>query len=159
MIVTLAFQHKLEKPYTIRNAFETKVIQLWSWSRYFHSEIIIDGNWISSGPSHGGVYITKLKPLRSEYDYVNIDIDETLVPEVIEWLGTQVGTAYDWTGVFLLGLNSNAHNESKWFCSEICAEVLKRLGVELWMDSNQYTPNELREELTEMHNGKQYEIK
>ena len=147
MKVILALQHTLQHGSSIRNHLETKIVQLWSWSKYFHSEIIIDNNWISSGPSHGGVYIHKLQPLRKEYDYIEIEVDAKKLESVMKFIESQLGSEYDWTGVFLLGLNSNAHNESKWFCSEICAEILLRFGVKLKLASNQYTPNGLRKEL------------
>ncbi len=151
MKIKLALQHTLKSGSTIRNHFETKAIQLWSWSKHFHSELIIDDKWISSGPTHGGVFMHKLHRLNHDrWDYFDIEIDEDKIEETLEWIKSQIGSGYDWAGVFLLGINSNTHNVNKWFCSEVCAEMLKRLGVSLKLDSNQYTPAGLLVELKEI---------
>lgn len=152
MQVKLAFQHSLKDSASIRNIIETKAIQLWTRSKYFHVEIIIDNVWISSGPTYGGVYLKELKPLNvNSYDYINIDVDVSneQLEKLFKFLEAQEGSGYDWSGIiFSQTFDFNTHNGVKWFCSEIVAEILKRLGVKLDKYSNQYSPKDLFDTFT-----------
>ena len=42
-----------------------------------------------------------------------------------------VGARYDWKGVFSFALHRKKHNKKKWFCSELVAYVLLKVGYDV----------------------------
>jgi len=143
MNITLAF-----KKYDIKPSFSDKLldkaIKSWTKSPYFHCEIIINDDWISSSPEAGSVYRNKLKELKSNYDYITIEVDGRKNKKVQKFIDSQLGKKYDYFGIFFSQIiDVELDNKNKWFCSEIVAYILKMYGVNLEEKSNQYSPGKL----------------
>ena len=69
--------------------------------------------------------------------------DEEL--NILMWLGSKEGAKYDYLGILGFVLDKVKHDESKWFCSELCCEAL-RLHTDLipaHILSNEIDPNKL----------------
>jgi len=117
-MVALAFKSE--------NTINSKLIQWWTKSNYSHVEIIIDDYWVSSSPDQGGAYIHRLRPLSDNWDYVTVKVNEENTPWAIQFANAQVGTKYDWLGVFFSQfLHINKQDNSKWFCSELVTVLLQ----------------------------------
>ena len=121
-----------------------KAVQLWTRSKYFHTEIIIGDRRITSHTEHG-VIVTK--NLNNEYSHAHADIKKTLVDTdkinyAIKFAERQVGKGYDWKGIFFSQvIPMDIDNKDKWFCNEISGQVLKMAGaVGIEKDPNEYNP-------------------
>ena len=137
MKVVVALRHSLPIG-SWKDKLEVGVVQWWTKSKYFHVELILDGKWISAHLSDG-VQVNDVRELNIE-DWVYVDIGPVVVTtdqyeKVWKYIGEQVGTGYDWKGIFLSqGVKIGWQNEEQWFCSEIVAKVCQMLMVEEFMD-------------------------
>jgi len=130
MEIGIAFQQKITSE-SWWDRIKTKGVQIWTKHKYFHTEFIIGEYWISANTT--GIVKHKLKPLTSKYDYFFIEVEIT--PEqlgmLIRFIENQIGTKYDWTGIWLsqfIGLGAN--RADKWFCSELVAKLMQICLVE-----------------------------
>ena len=141
MKVILAFRES-------KGTIADKAIAWWTSSKYTHIEIIVGDKWISSGPTHGGVYIQELRPLKDTWTYVEVDIDGRVQNTVHKFIQEQIGKKYDWAGILWnqIFITKREDNQDKWFCSEIVAEILIRFKAKELnkdKDSVQYSPGDL----------------
>lgn len=138
-------------------------IKYWTNSDYFHVELAIEKKWITAWPEQG-IELHDLKPI---YDPL-FDYYEVHIPELTEsqnkkfwkFLNDQVGSGYDWKGIFLTQfIKLDWESESKWFCSEIVAKLLQLLYIEEFMDKkpNRQSPQNIFEIISKI--GAKIEIK
>lgn len=141
--LTLAFK-KVNKDST----WMAKVISYWTKSEYHHVELILNNNWISSD-SDTGVVVRELKPLKDNWDYINLP-SVTLLPLHYDILNKFIkkvdGNKYDWKGIILsqtIPLSMN--NKNKWFCSELVTKLLQIIVVEevIDLEPNEVAPKDL----------------
>ncbi len=103
-------------------------INIWTGGYgYSHVELVFsDGMSFSSSPREGEVRLKKIDfdPDKWEFcDLRNYDMDEARVRAQAE---NFVGRDYDWKGIFLwFVLSIKKQDNSKWWCSEIIAFLLK----------------------------------
>ena len=150
MIVKLITYNKIPKNSTIFEKIIIKCIQLWTRSKYYHSELYIDSLRITS-QTDSGVSIsadTNWNRIKEQATIKEIEIEDELVEDTIKWAYTQENKPYDWKGIFLSQfLPLSVDDQEKWFCSEICSELLKKLGVKNLREiSKEYNPKELNSE-------------
>jgi len=149
MKVIVALQ---KKPYDIGflTKLYVKAIQVWTRSKYFHSEIIINDKRISAYPQRGvEIYYFDNNYDFKHFDYYEIEVLEpTGAQEMLIWkyINEQLNGGYDWKGIFLsqvfkLGVN----NPTEWFCSEIVTKILQLLLYEPVLDClpNKVSPAKL----------------
>ena len=118
------------------------LIRLITRSDYSHVEAIIKDRWISSKEGEG-IHINQLRPLGSDWTYIELDVPKEKDNEILQWVWTQRNSGYDWCGVLcsqLFGINKE-HKE-KWFCSELVACIIKRYDISLG-DCCDYSPGDL----------------
>ena len=154
MEVTVAF-----KKYDIHPKFIGKLINsAIKWrtrSKYYHCEIIINNEWISSNPEVGAVYRNKLKSLKANYDYITISVDGRRDKKVQNFIDAQIGKKYDWVGIlFSQAIDIHVDDKNEWFCSEIVSYILKLYGVDLQKECNQYSPGGLHRSIKSLDLGK-----
>lgn len=122
-----------------------KAIQIWTRSKYFHTELYIQGVRITSDTRYGVIF----KRTGIKWDYVKkyadvktIILSEDNAKKVLEFAKTQENKKYDWRGIwFSQFLPLNKQDKNKWFCNEIVGESLRRGNVkEITKKSNQYNP-------------------
>lgn len=124
------------------------IINWWCKSKYYHCELILGEHWLTVSPDYG----VKFKPIRvldkNRYDYVPLEskaINSTYYDAILEYINLQVSDKYDSLGIVynqILGIDREVDN---WFCSELVAEVLKRLGY-TELDNHfsfEYSPQDL----------------
>ena len=131
------------------NISMARAIQIWTRSKYFHTELII-GNKRISAHTKNGVFVTGNLNTNSwsiNADIKEIEIDENKVQEAIEFARTQINKGYDWKGIFFSQvIPADKHDKEKWFCNEIAGEVLKIAGAKgIDKDTNEYNPGSFQE--------------
>lgn len=147
MILTIALDKRKESIFT-KSGLISAIVRWYTKSEYSHVEMIIGDKWIASGnPAGTGVSIKELRPLDDDnWDYYNIEVDGRKTKKVMKFLESQVGTSYDWAGIiFGATLDYNIDDKSKWYCSELVAEVLKMYGVNefQYLETARVTPDNI----------------
>jgi len=113
---------------------------------YSHVELLFSDGMMFSASQYENAVRMKRHKESDAWEYVELSdvlpsdaICEDVVRNEAEKL---IGAEYDYMGVlgFLLG---TADSEGRWFCSEVCAEMLYRCGMEMEMDSGEISPNKL----------------
>ena len=108
--------------YKAEGTLVDKVIRWWTRSNYSHVELVIDGLWYSSSPRDGGVRKATIVA-KDNWDLVEVEVEEAWVEDLYR---TTEKCGYDFKGI--LGneiLPFRVHSESKYYCSEWCAEALR----------------------------------
>lgn len=111
------------------------LISLWTWSKYSHVELIMEGEWYGTSPSLMKVRKTVNTRSSKRWDFVEVEVDKD---KVLKLFKETEGAKYDWKGIFMSQfLPLHQENKKKWFCSEWCAEALG------YNDSHEYSPKDL----------------
>ncbi len=126
MIVIVPFEKIVPPNYSLYDKIKIKLVNYWTKSKYFHSEFVIGDSWISAETD--GIISYPLHPFSVRYDYIFIDIPISTYHKlkIFEFMENQVGSEYDWVGIYLsqfisLGINAT----DKWFCSELSVRLLQ----------------------------------
>ena len=145
MKVYLAFQ-KQPDPNIISKIF-FYIIKGFTRFKYTHVEMFFEDKFISS-TYNNGVKVKKLEPLLPQYDYYSLEVDGRKKQQVLKYLDTIKNSKYDWKGIFLSQfIHLKKHNTKKFFCSELCADILKKFNYKLNKESHLYSPKTLFKEL------------
>ena len=100
-------------------------IQNWSKSKYSHVEIVIDNTFYSSSPRDGGVRKKNINVNHDNWDFLTIQISDELYIHAMNVFNEAEGMDYDWIGIlFSQIMYIPIHHLYKYFCSELCAEML-----------------------------------
>jgi len=100
-----------------------KLIAFWTHGSYSHVELIFDEWWYTSSPRDGGVRAKEIKPT-DHWHFIDLKVDNFLCRKTKLWFFTQQGIKYDYLGA-VFGLKT----KNRWYCSEICATMLKMMKV------------------------------
>lgn len=130
--IFLAYQYKMPKGNGVPATLFAKAIQLWTRSKYFHCNIIIDGYVYFMGVD--GLDIYHISQENKEcYEFVEIPehyiskyfIDNTILfLEEVKYHKVK----YDWSGILLSQVFPfKRHSRRRYFCSELCAVCLSML--------------------------------
>lgn len=133
--------------------FTTKLvcrgIQIWTRSKYFHTEVVIDGKRITSHTEKGvSIYdYTDWDRVNQFADVKDIEIDKDKIQEALGFVQSQENKPYDWKGIFFSQfIPVDKHDKEKWFCNEISGDVLKIAGAKgIIKDTNEYNPGSFQE--------------
>ena len=156
MIIGVAFQKKVVSK-RIWDKVKTWGVQFWTKSDYFHTEFITEDFWVSADTT--GIVKRELRPLGEKYSYffMDVDITEKQLDLLSEFITSQIGTDYDWTGIWLsqfVGIGAN--REDKWFCSELVVKLLQICLVKeaIYLQPHMVDPGQLFKILTKkVENG------
>ena len=125
------------------NKLGSRLIRLGTWSKYSHCDVFTeDGSIIGAVPFKGVIEYDPTERLtdRHEVRIVN-NVDAV---QVVSALRSQVGRAYDWSGVISIPIHRDWHSRDKWFCSELIAWAVERTGIQIIRkQSNRITPQDL----------------
>lgn len=152
MKIILAFKHSQKKDTAWYWLLAGRLINWWTKSTYFHSEIAVDNKWIAANTETGIKIVDLKEPMYDKkYDYYELEVPD-LTPEQSEifweYINAQEGTGYDWIGIYLTQIiKLDWEAKDKWFCSEIVAKVLQMLYVKEFMDlkPNRISPSQIFE--------------
>lgn len=109
--------------------WKDKLIAWWTGYKYSHTELILDSTWYSSSPRSNKVRVKHID-MDYKWDYVKIDVDKDDIVKAKLFLYDELGKKYDWKGIVLTQVFPlQKHSNNRWFCSELCAQVLINVGV------------------------------
>lgn len=153
MLIGIAFESKIPKKCSFIDKLKIKGIQKWTNSKYFHTEFIIGNYWVAA--TTDGIIRYDLRPLTSQYDYIFIDLkmSEPHYNKIIHFIDSQLGTKYDWMGIFFSQfVTVGSNHEDKWFCSELVTKLLQLCLVENVFDMQPHlvSPGDLFRRLQEL---------
>jgi len=143
--LTIALKYR-PKPKT--NFFWGLVIKGIQWrtnSKYFHSELIIDNEWLSAYPIKG-IRLHPLRPTLKHDQWFFLDLGKHTVTEeqykkIMDFIHDVVGSRYDFLGIFFSQLiKIGVDDKHQWFCSEIVSKILQLFLVKEYID---IVPNDL----------------
>lgn len=144
----LAFKHATSSTKLI-DKLQANAVKIWTRSKYFHVELILNDMWISSD-TDTGLSIKQLKPLKHDnWEYIELEpvtITQYQYTTLMLFLKQRENSGYDWLGIFLSQFISiNTHNKDKYFCSEIVAKILQMLYVTHYLDviPNNMSPKDI----------------
>ena len=130
----------------VKDNFIPAMINIFTFSRCYHTELILsDGTAIYCGPK--GVKYIK----RDNYDMyswiliplneIDAEAEDHIKKEVNRYI--EQNAKYDWIGAIFGRFSSNFNDESKWFCSELCAKLLSPYYPELGIKNVWWSPEKL----------------
>ena len=146
------------KPDTNNYPFVGKLVNWWCNSKYYHCELILGDYWITVSPDYG-VKLNEIKQLDTDkYDYVplkQINLAQQWYDAIIVYIRSETSDDYDTLGIILNQIFGFNIKTKKWFCSELVADILMRLGYEELKGhcSYEFSPQDLYDIFT----GKQVE--
>jgi uncharacterized protein YycO len=109
-----------------------KIIRWWTGGEYSHVEVqFSDGKCFSSSFRDKGVRFKKIDLKPEKWNVVDISIENEA--EVLEWCMTQLHKKYDLLGVLgyvLTPFRNTVQSKKRWYCSEICAHILRTFNRE-----------------------------
>ena len=126
------------------------LVSVFTLSKCYHTELVFtDGQVLTTDPK-GTRFIER------EYDrfhwvlipvpWINHIEEKEIRERAEEIIKTQ--PKYDWLGAIFGGIHSSIENPKKWFCSELCASLLRKytppLDVDKW-----WSPEKLWKALSE----------
>ena len=119
------------------------LIQVWTRSKYFHTELIIDNKRITSDTRYCVVIRNNIDydEIKKYADVKTIMVEDKYIGDMLKYAYTQGDKEYDWKGIFLTQfLPLNKQDQNKWFCTEICASILEKSQLKFDLEPHQYNP-------------------
>lgn len=123
-----------------------RLIRLWTWSPYSHCEIIFeDGYAFSSHIRDGGTRYTRMpNPSPAYWDVYPVPCTASQEAMIRAFCDGELGCKYDLIGIYFSQiLPLRREHPDKWFCSEICAAILKQLGFFANAEACEFSPGSL----------------
>lgn len=122
-------------------------IRLWTWSRWSHAELVIDGVCYSSSRRDGGVRSKVIDLASGRWDLVDLPIPEEDVSRALAWFLSHEDDKYDDRNILRFVLAPVGHSQNRWVCFESIAAALGLAGAHkltandlyLWAKSRQTT--------------------
>ena len=99
---------------------------LWTWSKYSHAELEIDGVCYSSSARDGGVRSKVIDLTTGRWDIIEIEADTDFA---LSWFKSHEGCKYDWRNIFRFVLAPIGQDERKYVCFEAVGEMLGFAGA------------------------------
>lgn len=101
--------------------------KLWTWSKYSHAELVIDGVCWSSSSRDGGVRKKNINLNSGKWDVFRLTDDLVIKNKALLWFREHEGDYYDYRNILRFVLPVVGHDKRKWVCYEACGAAL---GIE-----------------------------
>jgi len=113
------------------------IVRWWTKSDYSHAEIMLpDGiTWIGISPFLKSKVASRKKLIidYSEWDFVDIPVNQEQLDIIMEFFEDTEGHGYDWPGMLLSQfLPCKIKHKKRWYCSEWIAYALRIACVIDW---------------------------
>ena len=123
--------------YKGKGNFINGIVRWWTKSVYSHAEIVLpDGiTWIGISPFLKSKVASRKKIIidYSEWDFVDININQEQLDIIMEFFEDTEGHGYDWIGMLLSQfLPCKIKHKKRWYCSEWIAYALRIACVIDW---------------------------
>lgn len=123
--------------YKGKGNFINGIVRWWTKSVYSHAEIVLpDGiTWIGISPFLKSKVASRKKIIidYSEWDFVDISVNQEQLDIIMEFFEDTEGHGYDWIGMLLSQfLPCKIKHKKRWYCSEWIAYALRIACVIDW---------------------------
>lgn len=100
------------------------VTRLWTWSKYSHAELVINGRCYSSSARDGGVRGKDINIFSGHWDVFDITSNEIIKQKALQWFNFHNEDPYDYRNVIRYVLPFIGHNKNHWVCYEAIGAAL-----------------------------------
>lgn len=104
-------------------------IRLWTWSKWSHAELVIDGLCYSSSSRDGGVRAKHIDLNSGRWDVVEFNLTDEQTAQALAWFLSNDGDKYDWAGIVRFVIPFLPQGGRRWFCFEAIGESLGFAGA------------------------------
>lgn len=104
-------------------------IRLWTWSRWSHAELVIDGVCYSSSVMDGGVRGKVIDLDSGHWDIVELDLSEDEVGRALAWFLKNSGAGYDYRNIIRWVAPFIPQHPLQFVCYEAIGEALGFAGA------------------------------
>ena len=134
------------KAYQPKATLMDNVVACCSNGKYSHVELVFDDVFFSISSRDKEVRFKKIKQTNT-WDFINIEISKEIEKQMIQKAKTYTGAKYDYIGAIFSISPICIQKKDRYFCSEICTELLKEFIFSDLTRSCQTSPNMLYNEL------------
>ena len=126
------------------------LIRLWTWSRWSHAELVIDGTAWSASAWDRGVRGKRIDLNSGKWDVIAVPLTDHETARALAWFLEREGDSYDYRNLLRFVVPFVGHNGRHWVCFESVAAALgmaaphKITANDLW----QWAERRLNEETT-----------
>lgn len=127
----------------------SSLIRFFTFSQWNHVGIKIGDKFYHSNYKNGvhcisdGDPNTQVKGSVSNFDVIPIRLTNEQYEKMDKFLSDQCGKKYDLTALFAFPFRKNWSDDKEWFCSELVAAVLHRVGIISTPKAYRITPKDL----------------
>lgn len=100
------------------------ITRLGTWSKYSHSELVIDGVCYSSSARDGGVRGKVVDLESGHWDVFNITDNKQIKAKALSWFIEHDGDSYDYRNIIRYVFPFIGHNKNHWVCYEAVGAAL-----------------------------------
>lgn len=104
-------------------------IRLWTWSRWSHAELVIDGWCYSSSARDSGVRRKQIDLTSGRWDLLSLNLTEQQVSRALAWFLQHEDDMYDYLNIGRFILPIIGHERDRWVCFEAIGESLGLAGT------------------------------
>lgn len=104
-------------------------IRLWTWSRWSHAELVIDGECYSASLMDGGVRKKQIDLDSGHWDIVPIDLDGSRKLEALVWFNQHEGSSYDFRNIARWVVPFIPQHPAQYVCYEAIGDMLGMAGA------------------------------
>lgn len=121
------------------------VIRAATWSWADHVGFKISPTHVLDALPQYGVSVRVPTDDDGRTEYYRVLAPDSVLQAAVDYAYTQIGKPYDWSGVFGIGVHRDWHCDGKWFCSELVAGALAKVGFHLLRTDhlNRITPGHI----------------
>ena len=101
-------------------------IRLWTWSKYSHAELVIDGVCYSSSARDKGVRRKDIDLTTGRWDVITVEADAEFA---LEWFKKNEGKPYDWRNIVRFIAPPVGHDKDAYVCFECIGNMLCLAGA------------------------------
>lgn len=103
-------------------------IRLWTWSKWSHAELVIDGWCYSASVMDGGVRRKQIDLDSGHWDIVPIELSESKIADALAWFLLHEGDKYDFRNIIRWVIPFVPQHPMQYVCYEAIGEALGFAG-------------------------------
>lgn len=104
-------------------------VRIWTWSRWSHAELVLDGVCWSSSARDGGVRGKVIDIASGHWDVVELNLTGYEVDSALQWFSGHLGAGYDWLNIGRWVAPFLGQNRERFICFEAIGNALGMAGA------------------------------
>lgn len=100
------------------------LIRIWTWSRWSHAELVIDGTCWSASARDRGVRGKRIDLTSGKWDVIAVPMSDPEIARALGWFLAHEGDSYDYRNLLRFVFPFVGHNGRHWVCFESVAAAL-----------------------------------